>query len=85
MIMLGRTQEVFDRQKIKRLRENSGMSIRELSLKTELNRKVLYKMENQPDYILSIENVAKIADALGYTLQDFLIDGIELRIKPKEL
>jgi transcriptional regulator with XRE-family HTH domain len=83
--MLGRTQEVFDRQKIKRLRENSGMSIRELSLKTELNRKVLYKMENQPDYILSIENVAKIADALGYTLQDFLIDGIELRIKPKEL
>ena len=85
MIMLGRTQEVFDRQKIKRLRENSGMSIRELSLKTELNRKVLYKMENQPDYILSIENVAKVADALGYTLQDFLIDGIELRIKPKEL
>lgn len=85
MIMLGRTQEVFDRQKIKRIRENSGMSIRELSLKTELSRKVLYKMENQPDYILSIENVAKVADALGYTLQDFLIDGIELRIKPKEL
>lgn len=85
MIMLGRTQEIFDRQKIKSIRENSGMSIRELSLKTELNRKVLYKMENQPDYILSIENVAKIADALGYTLQDFLIDGIELRIKPKKL
>lgn len=83
-MLLGRTQEIFDPKKIKKCRMNAGVTVPELALKTGLRKATIYRLERETEGLININIIAAIAEALNCTLQDFLIDGVELAIRPKE-
>jgi len=60
-------------QRIKRLRETSAMSQKDLSYSADLDRSYIASVENGQRNI-SIVNIEKIANALGVTLRDFFND-----------
>lgn len=83
-MLLGRTQEIFDPKKIKKCRMNAGVTVPELALKTGLRKATIYRLERETEGLININIIVAIAEALNCTLQDFLIDGVELAIRPKE-
>lgn len=83
-MLLGRTQKIFDPKKIKKCRMNAGVTVPELALKTGLRKATIYRLERETEGLNNINIIVVIADALNCTLQDFLIDGVELAIRPKE-
>lgn len=60
-------------QRIKELREVSGMSQKDLSYNADLDRSYIASVENGQRNI-SIVNIEKIATALGITLKEFFND-----------
>lgn len=81
--MLDRTQEVFDPEKIRAIRTKRGISIKQLSRKTGIQRRILQRIENESGYTFSIEVAVKIAEALECSLEEFITEGVELRLRPK--
>jgi transcriptional regulator with XRE-family HTH domain len=61
-------------QRIKKLREASSMSQKDLSYAADLDRSYIASVENGHRNI-SIVNIEKIATALGVTLKEFFNDG----------
>jgi len=61
-------------QRIKKLREASSMSQKDLSYAADLDRSYIASVENGQRNI-SIVNIEKIATALGVTLKEFFNDG----------
>ena len=56
--------------RIKELRNQRGLSQEKLAMRAELDRTYINSVENGKRNI-SINSLARIADALGHTLQDF--------------
>lgn len=61
-------------QRIKKLREASSISQKDLSYSADLDRSYIASVENGQRNI-SIVNIEKIAIALGVTLKEFFNDG----------
>lgn len=55
-------------ERLRRLREQRGLSLDELAARTEISKAYLWKLEKKPDSNPSIDIAQKLAEALGTTL-----------------
>lgn len=66
--------EIFG-SNLKKIRENKNMSLKELSIKTQMRVEYLKKIENGTAYGLTISKIFIIANALN-TTPSFFVEGI---------
>lgn len=66
-------------EKIYKLRDALGMSMRDLAIKSELSYKTIAYLENQIAFRIRPNNIRKLADALNVHPKD-LIEGKKERV-----
>ena len=80
-MFLGRSQKVFDPKKLKARREEVNMTVQQLSEATGLKKRIIYRMEREEDAMLNVEQISILAEALDCSIEDFLVDGVEIRVR----
>lgn len=60
--------------RIKRLREERGMTQEELSSRARVSRAIISRLENGKDVVTTTETLKKIASALGCRVEEIFFD-----------
>lgn len=57
--------------KLKKIREEKGLTITELARLSKVTRQTIYRLENEEDGVVNSKTMKALADALGINIADF--------------
>ena len=57
--------------KLKKIREEKGLTITELARLSKVTRQTIYRLENEEDGVVNSKTLKALADALGINVADF--------------
>ena len=57
--------------KLKKIREEKGLTITELARLSKVTRQTIYRLENEEDGVVNSKTLKALADALGINIADF--------------
>ena len=57
--------------KLKKIREEKGLTITELARLSKVTRQTIYRLENEEDGVVNSKTLKALADALGIKIADF--------------
>lgn len=60
--------------RIRELRQKSGLTMSELSRKSQISRATIWKLETEDDVITTTRTLSKIAEALSVPVAELFVD-----------